>query len=76
VSLHALIVFAAESGKDEPSKTAFYIAGGLLAGWGFLIGILGTLRHAEFPSDGAAKGLMGISAVLVVAAMAAAVATG
>jgi hypothetical protein len=76
VSLHALIVFAAETTEEEGSKTAFYIAGGLLAAFGFLIGILGTMRHADFPSDGAAKGIMGVAALLVVAAMAAAVLTG
>jgi hypothetical protein len=77
MSLHALITFAAETAeKDEADKTAFYIAGGLLAAWGFIMGILGTMRHANFPSEGAAKAIMGISAVLVLATMAAAVATG
>jgi hypothetical protein len=78
MSLHALIVFAAETAEheEEGSKTAFYIAGGVLATWGFVMGILGTRRHADFPSASAAKGLMGISALLVVATMATAVLTG
>ena len=76
MSLHALILFAAEAHEEETSKTAFYIAGGVLAAWGFIMGILGTMRHADFPGEGAAKGIMGISAVLVLATMAAAVATG
>jgi len=75
VSLHALIVFAAEAHEEESSKTAFYVIGGLLAAFGFLIGILGTMRHADFPSVGAAKGIMGTSALLVVATMAAAILT-
>jgi hypothetical protein len=76
VSLHALIVFAAEAHEEEGSKTAFYVAGGILAAFGFLIGILGTMRHADFPGEGAAKGIMGVAALLVVAAMASAVITG
>jgi hypothetical protein len=74
--LHAVITLAADAADSEPSKTAFYIAGGLLAGWGFFIGIVGTLRHGDFPSAGASRALMGISALLVVAAMASAVASG
>jgi hypothetical protein len=76
VSLHALILFAAEAHHEETSKTAFYVAGGILAAWGFVIGILGTMRHADFPSEGAAKGIMAISALLMVGAMAGAIVTG
>jgi hypothetical protein len=76
VSLHAVITFAAEAAEDEASKTPFYIAGGLLAGWAFLVGVLGTLRQGDFPTGGAARAMMGISALLVVATMAAAIATG
>jgi hypothetical protein len=79
VSLHALVLFAQEvahHGEEESSKTAFYVAGGLLAAFGFLIGILGTMRHNDFPGEGAAKGLMAVAAVLVLGTMAAAVATG
>ena len=74
--LHALITFAAETIEDEASKTPFYVAGGLLAAWAVLVSLLGISRNREWPSsDGAAKGVMGISAVLVVAAMATAVIT-
>ena len=77
MSLHALILFAAEAAHgEESSKTAFYIAGGALAAFGFVIGILGTMRHGDFPSDGAAKGIMGLAALLMLGAMATAVATG
>jgi hypothetical protein len=71
--VHALLVFAAE--EAEPSKTAFYVCGGLLASWAVVLGVLG-LRSPEFPGGAsAARGVMAISAVLVVATMAAAVIT-
>lgn len=72
--MHALLVVAAETA--EASKTAFYVAGIALAGWAVLLAFVGLTRP-EFPgSDGAARGVMAISTVLVIAAMAAAVATG
>jgi hypothetical protein len=71
--VHALLVFAAE--EAEPSKTAFYVCGGLLASWAVLLGVVG-LRSPEFPGGAsAARGVMAISTVLVVATMAAAVIT-
>jgi hypothetical protein len=71
--VHALLVLAAE--KAEPSKTAFYICGGALAVWAVVLGSIG-LRNPDFPgSDGAARGVMALSAVLMVTAMAAAVLT-
>ena len=72
--MHALLVLAAEGA--EPSKTAFYVAGGVLAAWAVILSAIG-LSRPEFPgSDGAARGVMAISAILVIAAAAAAVATG
>jgi hypothetical protein len=71
--VHALLVLAAE--KAEPSKTAFYLCGGLLAAWAVVLGVLG-LRSAEFPGgERGERGVIGISAVLVLATMAAAVLT-
>ena len=71
--MHALLVFAAE--EAEPSKTAFYLCGGLLAAWAVVLGFVG-LRSPEFPgSERGQRGVIAISAVLVVAAMAAAVLT-
>ena len=73
--LHALITFAASEG-EEPSKTAFYIFGGLLAIYAVVIGFIG-IRSAAFPTKKAqARGVMALSAVLVAAAMASAVLTG
>jgi hypothetical protein len=74
--VHALLSFAAEAAGDEPSKVPFYIAGCLLALWAVAIALFGISRHREFPpSDGAARGVMGISVLLAVAAMATAVIT-
>jgi hypothetical protein len=71
--VHALLVLAAE--EAEPSKTAFFVCGGLLASWAVILGFLG-LRSPEFPGGAAAaRGVMAISAVLVVATMATAVIT-
>jgi hypothetical protein len=71
--VHALLVLAAE--EAEPSKTGFYIAGGALAAWAVVLGLIG-LRSPDFPgSERGSRGVMAISAVLVVAAMAAAVLT-
>jgi hypothetical protein len=72
--LNAFIVFAAE--EAEKSHTAFYIAGGILALWAVLVSFVGIRGHENWPgNDTAARGVMGISAVLVVAAMATAVLT-
>ena len=75
--LHATLTFAAEAAGEEPSKTAFYLLGGLLALWAVIVSAIGISRHEAWPATaGAMRGVMGISAVLVVGTMAAAVATG
>jgi hypothetical protein len=69
----ALLVLAAE--EAEPSKTAFYLAGGLLAGWAVVLAAVG-LSRPEFPGTTVAeRGVMGLTAVIVLAAMATAVIT-
>jgi hypothetical protein len=71
--VHALLVFAAE--EAEPSKTAFYLCGGLLAGWAVVLGMLG-LRSPDFPGGlSGQRGVITISVVLVVATMVTAVVT-
>ena len=73
--LTALITFAAEEGA-EPSKTLFYICGGLLAVWALVVSAIGIRAHETFPpTKSAARGVMTISIVLVVLAMASAVIT-
>lgn len=57
------------SGEAETSKTAFYVVGSVLAGFAVLLSMLGMAKP-DFPSsDGAARATMGVSAILVIAAM-------
>ena len=73
--LATLLTFAAEAVEDEPSKTPFYILGGTAAAWAILLFALG-MRSPTFPGSAAAqRGVMAISAVLVVCTMASAVLT-
>ena len=68
--MSALAVFAA-----APSKTPFYIAGGALALWAVALGVYG-ITHPGFPgANRGRRGVLGVSALLVVSAMTAAVAT-
>ena len=70
----AALVLAAEAA--ETSKTAFYVGGGLLALWAVVLALIG-LSRPDFPrTEGATRGVCGISAVLVVVAMATAIITG
>jgi hypothetical protein len=73
--LASLITFAAE--ESEPSKVPHYVAGGLLAAFAVIVGVIGITRHEHFPpTPGAARAVMGIAVLLVVATMASAVLTG
>ena len=73
--LSTILMLAAEAaeGGAEASETPFYVAGGLLALWAVVVAALG-LSRPEFPANqGAARGVMGISVVLVALTMAATV---
>jgi hypothetical protein len=59
----------------EPSKVPFYIAGGLLVIWALSLGAIGLTRPAFPGSTRGARGVMAVSFVLMVAAMATAVLT-
>jgi hypothetical protein len=75
VLLQTLVTFAQEE-AHESSKTAFYVAGILLAVWAVVVSAIGITRHATFPpSRGVARGVMGLSVLLVAATMASAVLT-
>jgi len=74
--IHGLLVLAAEAAEEESSKAAFYVAGALLAAWAVVLGAIGLTRPAFPTNEGAARGVMALTAVLVVAAMATAVITG
>jgi hypothetical protein len=68
--VHTLILAA-----GEPSKVPFYIAGGVLVLWALAVATAGLTRPA-FPTDErGARGVMLVSAVLMVIAMAMAVIT-
>ena len=74
--LATLIAFAATEEGHEASKTLFYVCGGLLAAWAVLVSAAGIRAHETFPSSrGAARGVMAVTTLLVVAAMASAVIT-
>jgi hypothetical protein len=73
--LAALLTFAAETVKDEPSKVPFYILGGAAAAWAVVLFAIG-MRSASFPaSPGAQRGVMALSVLVVAGAMASAVIT-
>ena len=74
--MNAFLLLAAEVAEEaEPSKVAFYVAGGAFAIWAVLLGVIG-LRRPEFPQGpSAARGVMAISALLALASMATAVLT-
>ena len=74
--LTALLTFAAEEAHHGGDKTPFYVMGGLLAGWAVLVAGLGISRHETFPgSQGTKAGVMGITTLLVLGAMASAILT-
>ena len=71
-----LISFAAEVAEEEPDKTLFYVFGGLAAVWAIVLFAIG-MRNERFPaSDGAQRGVMLVSVLVVAGAMASAVITG
>jgi hypothetical protein len=73
--LATLIMLAATEGH-ESSKTLFYVVGGALGAFGFLIGGIGIARHRAFPpSPAAARGVMALAVVLVAATVVSAVLT-
>jgi hypothetical protein len=73
--LATLLTFAAETAGHESSKTAFYVLGSLAAVWAIVLFVLG-MRSPSFPgSQAAQRGVIAISVVVVVAAMASSVLT-
>jgi uncharacterized cupredoxin-like copper-binding protein len=74
--MHAAIVHFAPVLAAEKSKVPFYIAGGVLVAWALILSMGIGMRNASFPATlGAERGVMAISAVLVLAAVSMAVAT-
>jgi hypothetical protein len=74
--LHALsaLVLAAEA-EAEPSKTPFYLFGGLLTLWAVVLSAIG-MSQATFPATvGAKRGVIALTALFMIGAMATAVIT-
>jgi hypothetical protein len=76
-SIHAAAVLAgAPVLAAAKNKTPFYVVGGLLVCWALVVSLGLGLRKPDFPGNAAgARAVMGITAVLVAATMAMAVAT-
>ena len=73
--LSALAVFAAEAAEEETSKTAFYLLGSAAAVWAIVLFAIG-MRSPRFPGSVAAqRGVIAVSVLLVLSAMASAVLT-
>jgi uncharacterized membrane protein YecN with MAPEG domain len=72
--VHALLVLAAAEAAEK-SKVPFFICGGLLACWAIVMFAVG-MRSQTFPGgQSGQRGVIAVSVVLVVAAMATAVIT-
>ena len=61
---------------EESSKTLFYVLGGVLAAWAVLVSAMGIAKPGFASNDGAARGVMALTAVLMAGAMVAAIVTG
>jgi len=73
--LATLLTLAAETAEEEPSKTPFYILGAAAAVWAIVLFAVG-MRSPAFPGSAAAqRGVIAVSALLVIGAMASAVLT-
>ena len=73
--LATLLTFATEAAEEETSKTLFYVLGLVAAGWAILLFAVG-MRSEKFPaSDGAYRGVIAVSFLVVIGAMASAVIT-
>ena len=74
--MHTLALQLAPVLAAEKSKVPFYIAGGLLVVWALVLSLGIGMRKPDFPGSAAGqRGVVAISAVLVLAAVATAVLT-
>jgi hypothetical protein len=72
----AVLLAAADTIKDEPSKTPFYVLAGLLVLSAIGLTAIGIRRHESFPeSDGAMRATIAVFVLLVAGTMFTAVAT-
>ena len=73
--LATLFAIAVEHSSDHGSKTAFYTAAGIFAGWAVLVGAFGVMRETFPRSEAGVRVVMLVSAVLMLATLATAVIT-
>jgi uncharacterized cupredoxin-like copper-binding protein len=74
--MHAAIVHLAPVLAAEKSKVPFYIAGGVLVAWALVVSMGIGMRNPSFPGTvGVERGVMAITAVLVLLAVSMAVVT-
>lgn len=67
MELATIILAMVEAGEEHKSEAPFFIIGGILAGFAVLISIAGFMKP-DFPdSSGAARGVMAVGAILMVA---------
>jgi hypothetical protein len=72
----AALLAAADTIKDEPSKTPFYVLAGLLVVAAIGLAAIGIQRHESFPSsDGAMRAAIAVFVLLAAGTMFTAVAT-
>ena len=73
--LATLLIFAQETAEHETSKTPFYVLGLVAAAWAIVLFAVG-MRSSSFPnSAGAQRGVIAVSIVVTLAAMASSVFT-
>ena len=68
-------MFALHLATVEPSKVPFYIAGLLLAGWAVVLSMAGLTRPSFPANEGAQRGVIAVSLVLMLFAVAMAIVT-
>ena len=74
--MHSLALQLAPVLAAEKSKTAFYIAGGVLVVWAFVLSMAIGMRRPNFPGNlRVERGVIAVSVTLVLATLAAAVLT-
>lgn len=74
--MHTLAVQLAPILGAEKSKVPFYIAGGLLVAWALFVSLVIGTRRSDFPANTSEqRGVMALTAVLVLAAVSTAVIT-
>ena len=73
--LATLLTLATEAAEEEPSKTLFYICGGIAALWAVALFAIG-MRSPAFPGSAAVqRAVIAVSVLVVAGAMASSIIT-